>query len=146
MSVAVISAVLPILDRVLAFIPDPEARAKAREELTLKLVEIESSERKAQVDLNKQEAQHKSVFVAGWRPFIGWVGGVSLAWTFLVHPLITWIATVSGYAGPFPELNTSELLTLVMAMLGVGAMRSFDKMQGTSTEVIKPSTKPTYND
>ena len=143
-----LAAILPTVDKVLDMIPNPEARARAKQELTLELVRIEAAERTAQVELNKTEAQHASIFVAGWRPFIGWVGGVSLAWTFLLAPMITWGAAISGYMGDFPQLDTEPLLTLVMAMLGVGAMRSFDKFQGTDTKEVgvpKPKTKPTYN-
>lgn len=151
---ALVTAFLPFLDKILNMIPDPAARAKAKQELTLELVRIEAEERMSQVELNKVEAAHSSIFVAGWRPFIGWVGGVSLAWTFLVHPLITWVATVAGYAGAFPALDTDPLMTLVMAMLGVGAMRSFDKFNGVDTKRIgaptptkKPTiTKSTYNE
>lgn len=147
---ALVTAFLPFLDRVLDMIPNPEARARAKQELTLELVRIDAEERMSQVELNKVEAAHSSIFVAGWRPFIGWVGGVSLAWTFLVHPLITWVATVAGYTGTFPTLDTDPLMTLVMAMLGVGAMRSFDKVNGVDTKKIgsvpKPKTKPTYNE
>lgn len=146
---ALVSAFLPFLDKVLDRIPNPEARARAKQELTLELVRIEAEERMSQVELNKTEAQHTSIFVAGWRPFIGWVGGVSLAWTFLVHPLMTWVATVAGYRGSFPLLDTDPLITLVFAMLGVGAMRSFDKFQGTDTKTVgvpRPKSKPTYNE
>lgn len=146
----IVAAFLPFLDRVLDMIPNPEARARAKQELTLELVRIDAEERMSQVELNKVEAAHSSIFVAGWRPFIGWVGGLSLAWTFLVHPLITWVATVSGYTGTFPVLDTDPLMTLVMAMLGVGAMRSFDKVKGVDTKTIgstpKPKTKPKLNE
>lgn len=133
---ALVTAFVPFLDKVLGMIPNPEARAQAKQELTLELVRIEAEERMSQVELNKTEAQHANVFVAGWRPFIGWVGGVSLAWTFLVHPMLVWGATVAGYTGSFPELDTDPLMTLVMAMLGVGAMRSFDKFNGVDTKRI----------
>ncbi len=149
---AVVTAFLPFLDKILDMIPNPEARAKAKQELTLELVKIEAQQNIAQVELNKQEAQHTSLFVAGWRPFIGWVSGFALAWTFLLHPLLVWVATVCGYTGTFPELNTDPLMTLVMAMLGIGAMRSFDKFKGTDTRSVgvpvpqlKP-TQPTYNE
>lgn len=143
-----VATLAPFVDKILDMIPNPEARAKAKQDLTLELVRIDAEQRIAQVELNKTEAQHANVFVAGWRPFIGWVGGVSLAWTFLLHPLMTWVATVSGYTGTFPELNTDPLMTLVLAMLGVGAMRSFDKFNGTDTKAIGTGTKdkPTYNE
>jgi hypothetical protein len=146
---ALVTAFVPFLDKILDMIPNPEARAKAKQDLTLELVRIEAEQRMAQVDLNKQEAVHGSIFVAGWRPFIGWVGGVSLAWTFLVHPLLVWVATVAGYTGTFPMLDTDPLMTLVMAMLGVGAMRSFDKLQGVHTKAVGTSktikTNKEYN-
>ena len=146
---AVVTAFLPFLDKILDMIPNPEARAKAKQELTLELIKIEAQQNMAQVELNKQEASHSSIFVAGWRPFIGWVGGFSLAWTFLVQPMLVWLVTVMGYAGTFPVLDTGPLLTLVFAMLGVGTMRSFDKYSGTDTKAVgvpKPKTKPTYNE
>ncbi len=146
---ALVTAFLPFLDKILGMIPDPQARAEAKQKLTLELVRIEAEERMSQVELNKIEATHANIFVAGWRPFIGWVGGVSLGWTFLLHPIVTWVAAISGYDGLIPTLDTSELMTLVLAMLGIGGMRSFDKFQGTDTKTIgvpKPKTKPTYNE
>jgi len=133
----IVQAFTPFLDKVLDMIPNPEARAKAKQDLTLELVRIEAEQRTAQVELNKQEAKHPSVFVAGWRPFIGWVGGVSLLWSFLLHPILVWVAALSGFVGEFPTLNTDPLITLVMAMLGVGAMRSWDKLNKVDTKQIK---------
>lgn len=85
-----------------------------------------------QVEINKVEAAHASIFVSGWRPFIGWIGGVGLGYNFILAPFIEFIARANGYAGTLPTPNSSELLTLVLSMLGVGAMRSFDKMKGTA--------------
>lgn len=147
---AVVGAMLPFISELFdRLIPDKEARAKAKQEMTMELIRIEAEQRMEQVKLNQVEAQHASIFVAGWRPFIGWVGGVSLLWTFLLHPFMVWTATVSGYEGTFPLLDTEELMALVMAMLGIGAMRSFDKMNGVATSKVgapKPQTKPTYNE
>ena len=82
--------------------------------------------------VNKQEAANNSVFVAGWRPFIGWICGSALASDFMVRPLATWIATLSGHPIQYPSLDLSTLLTLLLGMLGLGAMRSYDKTNGTS--------------
>lgn len=84
-----------------------------------------------QIEVNKVEAGHSSLFVAGWRPFIGWVGGVGLAYNFIVSPFIDFMVE-----GPMPELDSATLLTLVLAMLGVGAQRSFDKVKGVGTNSI----------
>lgn len=90
-----------------------------------------------QIEVNKQEAAHASIFVAGWRPFIGWVGGVGLGYNFVLAPFIEFVARAQGYVGNLPTPNSSELMTLVLSMLGVGAMRSFDKVKGTSRDNLK---------
>lgn len=133
---AIIAAITPIIDRVLDVIPNPAEKERAKAELLMTLTQMEHEQALEQVKLNQEEAKHPSIWVAGWRPFIGWIGGVGLAWTFIVHPLITWVATVGGYTGMYPELQTDQLMTLVMAMLGMGALRSFDKMNDKDTKVI----------
>ena len=85
-----------------------------------------------QIEVNKIEAQHASLFVAGWRPFIGWTGGVGLAYSFVVSPFVEFVARANGYVGEMPVPDMGQLMTLVLAMLGVGAMRSYDKTHGTA--------------
>lgn len=97
----------------------------------------------AQMDVNKTEAQHGSLMVAGWRPFIGWVGGFSMAYQFIVYPLLTWLwstliasgAIAQGTGYP-PVIDTGALFTVVTGMLGVGVMRSYDKKNFTDTKRI----------
>lgn len=85
-----------------------------------------------QADVNKAEATNQSIFVAGWRPFIGWVCGVGFLIATL-GPLITYIAALCGHTGiVFPALDTETLMTLLMGMLGLGGMRSFEKFKGVS--------------
>lgn len=79
----------------------------------------------AQVELNKVEAQHRSTFVAGWRPFIGWVCGVGLTFMFLINPILQWITSKPG-----PALPEDIVLELVLALLGLGALRTVEKMNG----------------
>ena len=77
-----------------------------------------------QTEINKVEAQHRSVFVAGWRPFIGWVCGVSLGYSFFLAPIIAiWVADM-------PELDTDTLYNLVLALLGLGTLRTVEKAMG----------------
>jgi hypothetical protein len=90
----------------------------------------------AQTETNKVEASHRSVFVAGWRPFIGWVGGAGIAWTFVVSPVAEWASRLFGWSGVMPVIDAGQLTTLVLAMLGVGAMRSYDKSKGTANDVL----------
>ena len=97
-----------------------------------------------QLKVNAAEAQHKSVFVAGWRPFIGWVGGGAMAWQFIFYPVLLWIWSLSQVKGwipndilPPPVLETGALFSIVTGMLGIGAMRSIDKRSGVQTDSIK---------
>lgn len=85
----------------------------------------------AQIDVDKQEASSENVFVAGWRPFIGWVCGVGLACQFIVGPLFMWAATLLKHPTPFPTLDLGTLMTLLLGMLGLGGMRTYEKISGT---------------
>ena len=81
----------------------------------------------AQIELNKIEATHRSVFVAGWRPFMGWIGGLGLANMFLVNPWIQWFTGEIG-----PNLPEGIIMELVFALLGLGTLRTIEKIQGKS--------------
>jgi hypothetical protein len=80
-----------------------------------------------QVELNKIEASHRSVFVAGWRPFLGWVCGFGLGNVFIVNPYIQWFTGKPG-----PVMPTEVMTQLVVAMLGLGGIRMVEKLQGRS--------------
>lgn len=84
----------------------------------------------SQTDVNKVEAASSSIFIAGWRPAIGWVCGSGLAVQFLVGPLFTWVAALSGHPVAFPQLDMGTLLTLLAGMLGLGGLRTMEKLQG----------------
>ena len=86
----------------------------------------------AQIELNKVEAGHRSIFVAGWRPFIGWVCGLALLWHFILFDLLTWV-TVNFFphVSELPELSgTDTLVTVLLSLLGLGAMRTAEKFGG----------------
>lgn len=85
----------------------------------------------AQIVLNTTEAQHRSVFVAGWRPFIGWVCGIGLAWHFYGRDLATWACEAFGATISPPQLiGTGDLLTLTLSLLGLGTIRTVEKAKG----------------
>jgi hypothetical protein len=86
-----------------------------------------------QADVNKQEAASANIFVAGWRPWCGWVCGTGLLVQFLVGPIATWIAGLAGKPIQFPQLDMGTLLTLLLGMLGLGGMRSWEKTQGVNS-------------
>src|SRR5210317_1620345 len=86
-----------------------------------KLIELQG-------EVNKIEAQHRSIFVAGWRPFIGWVCGVALLYNFILRDLIAWL---SPGVMP-PALQMEHLLTVLMGMLGLGGLRTYEKLKDKS--------------
>lgn len=106
--------------------PSPEKMA----EINKQLMELEFTAQKAQTDINLQEAKHPNVFVSGWRPFIGWVCGFSFAYKFIGHPVLIWANQVWEWGIEAPVLDTSGLMTLAMSLLGIGGMRTFEKMKG----------------
>ena len=83
-----------------------------------------------QAEINKIEAGHRSLFVAGWRPFIGWVCGVGFLWAFLGHPLFEWIVVIRKLGITAPAIPTDSMLELVLALLGLGSLRTYEKIMG----------------
>lgn len=130
MAIPLLGALLPILDRVLdKAIPDPTERAKMQLELA-KLAQEEarmaSTERVDQMEVNKVEAAHSSIFVAGWRPGAGWVCVVGLAYTIIIAP-------VTG----LPVSDTPFLRDILLGMLGINvAARSVEKLKGVAQNTL----------
>lgn len=123
-----------LLDKVIA---DPDKKLELKLELA-KLADAEalreSQERIAQTEVNKVEAGHRSVFVAGWRPAMGWVGASALVMIYIVQP------AVNLWHGQPVGIDTSELMVLIGGMLGFGGLRSYDKQKGTANDHL-PLTK-----
>lgn len=124
------SLVGPIVNKFVDRIPDGNERARAKEALEKELVDAANSVMLAQTEINAVEAQHKSIFVAGWRPFIGWVCGVGIAWSMVVQPMAQWVIIAWGDGTELPTIDTSYLMELVTAMLGMSGLRTFEKMRG----------------
>lgn len=126
---ALVTTLLPVVgDLLKRWFPDPEQAAAAERELLTVLLSADLG----QIEVNKSEAQHQSVFVAGWRPFIGWICGVGLFWAFVGYPLASWMVALSRPDLPIPKLSTDILLELVLAMLGLGGLRTFEKIKGAT--------------
>ncbi len=107
---------------------------RARAEQALKLLEAARAEAEGQLQVNQAEAAHRSVFVAGWRPFIGWVGGLGVAYAFLLHPAAQALFTVyrPDLLPLLPVFPMDHLLELLFGMLGLGGLRTFEKVRGVS--------------
>lgn len=120
-----IAAGLKILDK---FIPDPSEKAKAEGELRDALLKWDT----AQTEVNKVEAASTNWFVAGWRPFIGWVCGAAFAYTFIAQPFALFILAAFGATVTAPALDMGSLMTVLLGMLGLGGLRSWEKTKGVS--------------
>jgi hypothetical protein len=94
---------------------------------------------KGQLEVNKQEAAHSSLFVAGWRPCIGWIGAIALGYQFILYPLMIWAWTLAQDNGVIslttkapPVMDSDVLFALITGMLGIAGLRSFDKTKGVA--------------
>ena len=117
-----IEPVSNILDK---FVADKDLKTKLSHELEKEIISLN----RAQLEVNKVEAAHNNVFVAGWRPFIGWACGVSLAYHFIVEPIIQYTLIVNSIDYNTPEFDFSQLSTIVMAMLGMSGLRTYEKIK-----------------
>jgi hypothetical protein len=122
-----ISAGLRVLDK---FIPDPAEKAKAEAALRADLMAWD----KAQTDVNAAEAQSSSLFVAGWRPAVGWVCCAALTWTYILQPIAAFALAQFGYLTALPRLDMGEMMPILLGMLGLGGMRSWEKTKGVAAK------------
>jgi len=109
----------------------PSQQLEAQTELSKIQLELQGKildQVSAQMDINKVEAASSSTFVAGWRPAIGWICGLGLFVQFIVNPIATWIAALAQHPIVFPALDLGTLMTLLLGMLGLGTMRTFEKV------------------
>jgi hypothetical protein len=129
MLAALIPSLLPIIGDVIGrFLPeDKEAAAKAQQEIEQQLTTHLAQIDLAQLEINKVEASHRSIFIAGWRPMIGWTCGLALAYTYVIQPIAVFILGQTGHLIVLPTLSMSEMMPVLMGMLGLGGLRSFEK-------------------
>lgn len=146
---------LPIIGAILGGVTDligdmhTSDKEKLDAEIELRKLGLESERIDAslltgQIDVNKEEAKHASVFVAGGRPAILWVGAVSLGWTYVAHPIMTWLWAILQGVGwiaatlpPPPIMDIEALMVLVGGVLGLGGFRSFEKVRGVARSSMK---------
>jgi hypothetical protein len=131
---ALLPAVLPLVKDVIgSFLPeDPKKRAEAERKIEAQLTEHLAKIDLAQLDINKVEAASRSTFVAGWRPFIGWSCGVSLAWNYIAQPILVFTLAQTGHLVDLPALDMSQMMPVLMGMLGLGGLRTFEKYKSVS--------------
>ena len=131
----------PILGIINKLIPDKTAAAAAQAQLQMMVAQGAINEELAQLqavttaqsDINKVEAASTSIFVAGWRPYVGWICGTGLGLQVIVAPLFTWLSTLIGHPTQFPKFDDVLLQSTLAGMLGLGyGLRTFEKFKGVA--------------
>lgn len=131
---ALLPALLPAVTDVIGrFLPeDKQKKAEAERQIEASLMEHLAKIDVAQLGINKQEAAHRSVFVAGWRPFIGWTCGIALAYNYVLQPILIFALAQTGHLMDLPAMDLNEIMPVLMGMLGLGGLRTFEKFKGVS--------------
>lgn len=131
----------PILKIIDKMVPDKAAAQQMKDQLTVMAQQGELQEELIQLqavtsnqtDVDKVEAASTSIFIAGWRPFVGWVCGIGLAMSAIIGPTFTWATTLCGHPTPFPVPNDPLLQSTLAGMLGLGHIsRTFEKLKGVA--------------
>ena len=117
-----------LIDR---FLPDEEAKRKAEADFLKLAMDGELKQVIAQLEINAREAASPSLWVSGWRPFFGWIGGAAFGYVGLVKPVLSWVAAVKGWPTP-PDVDTEFLWVVVSGLLGIGGLRTYEKKSGVA--------------
>lgn len=126
---SIFDAVTPVITKILDYIPDPQQKLAAQEQLMGALKDWDSQ----QTAIDIEEAKSSSLFVAGWRPFIGWTCGAAFAYKFVVQPFLVFIIMASGSHFDWhtlPVLDWAEMSSVVFGLLGLSGMKTFEKVKG----------------
>lgn len=132
----------PIIGKVLDFIPDPQKKAEAQLKLQQELDRNSEAILGAltavdakQAETNTEEAKSSNLFVAGWRPAIGWVCGVAFGWAFIGQPFATFILAAVGHPiSNLPIVNLGDMMPVLLGMLGLAGMRTWEKTQSVQNK------------
>ena len=125
---ALLSLIGPATKLIGKFIEDKDAKNKLAHEIATMAEKHAQELAKGQLAINKEEAKSGNIFIAGWRPFIGWSCGVALVWHFIAAQFIIFFAALFGATlPPLPEFDMGSLMTVLMGMLGLGGLRTFEK-------------------
>ena len=124
-----IGPVTSLLDK---FIPDADTKVKLAHEVATMAQNHAQEIAKGQLEVNRVEAAHKSLFVAGWRPFIGWTCGLGMFGNFITIPFSNFVLALLEYNIVIPLVPLETMMPVLMGMLGLGAMRTYEKKAGVS--------------
>ena len=127
-----------LIDTIAGFFPNPEKKAEAAQALALAQLQGAFKEEEAslallqqQAKINLAEAESKSFWVAGWRPGVGWACAGAFGYNYILQPFLSFVVTISGtHIPPLPHLDLSGMMPVLLGMLGLGGMRSYEKVKG----------------
>ena len=123
-----IAPITGLLDK---FIEDKDQNARLAHEVATMAQKHAQELAKGQLEINKAEAQSRSIFVAGWRPFIGWTCGIAMFWHFVGVPItMFFVSWFSMEIAELPQFDMNSLMTVLLGMLGLGGLRTFEKTKG----------------
>lgn len=125
----VVKVVSTVVDRL---VPDKNAAQRLKDEIEIEASQALIKGELGQLEINKAEAASSSMFVSGWRPFIGWICGGALAYQYLLTPLAWWVATSFQLPMTAPPKLDDVLWQLMFGMLGMGTLRTVEKFKGVS--------------
>ena len=129
--IPVLSAILPLVGEVIdRVVPDKNGNAKAKREIEQTLATAAMKGQLGQLEINKIEAGHRSIWVAGWRPCCGWICASALGFHFIVAPIVQWAGSLWGFNLPLPNFNMDALLYVLGSLLGIAGLRTFEKHKG----------------
>jgi len=124
---ALIGPVTGLLDK---FIEDKDQKAKLAHEVATMAQNHAQELAKGQLEINKMEAQHRSIFVAGWRPFLGWGLSFAMIWHFVLATITIFGFSYAGVEAPeLPAFDMDSLMTVLLGMLGLGGLRTVEKVK-----------------
>jgi len=125
---ALIGPATQLIDK---FVEDKDKKNELAHEIATMAERHAQELAKGQLEINKEEAKHRSIFVSGWRPSVGWVCSIAMAYHFVFQPLIIFGVSMAGVEIPeLPKFDMNSLMTVLMGMLGLGGLRTYEKSKG----------------
>ena len=136
--IGILSSLLPVATKIIdRVVPDKNAAQKAKLSMEKELTTAFNKANLAQIETNKIQAAHPSIFVSGARPAIMWICAFGLGWQFVFQPVAVWVLALTDAGVALPIIETEGLMSLTLALLGLGGMRSFEKSKGVQRNNMK---------